>query len=370
MRWKHTLAAIGLLFGFYLCAGCEAGKYDKLPQTSDKETKMLGNRFQSLIDEAKQIKGTSPYKLLHHFSDAALSVVSPANFTKMANQFVSAVTADEYAEIEFVGGRAPSKIRILLFETPKIKGAVPLVKSVDGWRIDDVEIAFGKFDKEINQKGNRFASSPSALASLVVLEDKHASEQDIIEAALGLSELDDLATIKSFAKSESRPWAKTALLYASWKNGQNCQAFSTSFPIGTSQQNDMYNNNSDAFRTLLQGLFGCAKEQKALTPIIKIYRACYKAESGPRSEYVEPLLDLANAKPAQFLIAAIKAKYPYEQDPAANIVVNGLHGEKKPFNKYLYKKRKAKGKLGKLAKLWLEKMSARDAVEPPGTHDQ
>ena len=142
----------------------------------------------------------------------------------------------------------------------------------------------------------------------------------------------------------------------------------------------MYDSDYDSYQALLHGLFECAFTSNSFEPTMRIYMGCYKVEGGARSEYVDPLVGnpqmepehikvgLANQKPDLIVKAALKAKYKYEEDPVANIVVGGLHGEKKTgFYQYIYKKARGGGRAGNLAKDWVEKMGKRDEMEPPGT---
>ena len=194
-----------------------------------------------------------------------------------------------------------------------------------------------------------------------------------------MAEANDKATAQKFLASVKKPWARAALLYAVWKSGGACEPFAKAFPIDGEKQSEMYDSDYDSYRALLHGLFECAFTSSSFDPTMRIYTGCYKVEGGARSEYVDPLVGnpqleaehlkvgLANQKPDLIVKAALKAKYKYEEDPVANIVVGGLHGETKTgFYRYIYQKARGGGKAGGLAKDWVEKMGKRDEMEPKG----
>lgn len=379
MRAISCMGLGTLLLGMLLLSGCQ-DKYERLPAASEKELQSLKERYQALIDEAKQLKDGSPMKLLHHFSNAALTTVQPADFKAKAGKFIADAAAGNLDNVDIRGARAPGKVRVLLVTVGGNKVVIPFVQTGDGWKFDDVDLAFGDPQKEPNLEGCSPASPPSILASVVSLQDPQATELDQVQAAIQLAEANDKATAEKFLGKVKKPWAKAALLYAVWKSGGACEPFAKAFPVDGEKQTEMYDSDYDSYRALLHGLFECAFISKSFDPTLRIYTACYKVEGGARSEYVDPLVGnpqmepdylkvgLANQKPDMIVKAAVKTNYKYEQDPIANIVVGGLHGEKKTgFYQYIYKKARGGGKTGNLAKDWVEKMEKRDELEPPGT---
>lgn len=356
-----TLAAV--------CA-CQ-NKYERLPKASASVTQALKERYLALIKEAKKLSGGDPFELLHHFSNAALTAVQPADFAKQAQNFIKRASSGALDKVKIKGARAPGKVRLLLVDYGDDSGAIPFVQGADGWSIDDVEIAFGKTDKEINLKGNMPLSPPSPLAALAQLNDPQAAETDQVKAALALAEAKKKDIAEKYAGRVKGSWARAALLYAAWKSGGNCQPFAKIFPTGGSAQDRLYQADSDAFRTLLKGLCQCAAESNNYRATLKVYQACHQAPAQPRSEFVDPLVELANAKPAYILQAARRAGIPYDEDPAAHIVVGALHGEKKTaFHQYLHQQAKKRGPLGKLAADWVAKMAKLDEEEPPEAQEQ
>jgi|GEM_PF-1959502 len=378
MRAISCMGLGTLLVGILLLSGCQ-DKYERLPAASEKELQSLKERYQALIDEAKQLKDGNPMKLLHHFSNATLTTTQPADFKAKAGKFIADAAAGKLDNTEVRGARAPGKVRVLLVTVGGNKVVIPFVQTGDGWKFDDVDLAFGDPQKEPNLEGCSPASPPSILASLVSLQDAQATELEQVQAAIQLADANDKATAEKFLGKVKKPWARAALLYAVWKSGGACEPFAKAFPIDGEKQTEMYDSDYDSYRALLHGLFECASSSKSIEPTLRIYTGCYKVEGGARSEYVDPLVGnpqleaeflkvgLANQKPDLILKAAVKTKYKYEQDPVANIVVGGLHGEKKAgFYQYVYKKARGGGKIGNLAKDWVEKMEKRDELEPPG----
>ena len=379
MRANICMGLGTLLVGMLLWSGCQ-DKYERLPAASEKEVQALKERYQALIDEAKTLKDGNQMKLLHHFSNAALTQTQPADFKAKAGKFIADAASGKLDNVKIRGARAPGKVRVLLVTVDGNKGIIPFVQTGDGWKFDDVALAFGDTQKEPNLEGCMTASPPSILAAIVSLQDAQASESDLVQAAIQLAAAKDTATAEKFLSSVKKPWAKAALLYAVWKSGGACEPFAKAFPIDGEKQTEMYDSDYDSYRALLHGLFECAGTSNSFEPTLRIYIGCYKVEGGARSEYVDPLVGnpqmepehikvgLANQKPDLILKAALKTKYKYEEDPIANIVVGGLHGEKKAaFYQFIYKKARGGGKAGNLAKDWVEKMGKRDEMEPPGT---
>ena len=361
---KRLLGAVLVSVMTAVCA-CQ-NKYERLPQASASVFQALKERYLALVEEAKKLQGGDPFELLHHFSNAALTATPPAEFTAKAQAFIERASSGALDKVKITGTRAPGKVRLLLVDDGENSGAIPFVQGADGWAIDDVAIAFGQLDKEINLQGNMPVSPPSPLAALAQLRDPQAAESDQVQAALALAEAKQKEIAGKYAGKAKGPWARTALLYAVWKSGGDCQAFAKAFPADGSAQDKLYQADSDAFRTLLQGLCQCAADSGNFRPALKVYRACRDAPAQPRSEYVDPLVKLANAKPAYILQAALRAGIAYDEDPAAHIVVGALHGEKKTaFHQYLHQQAKKGGRLGKLAADWVERMAKLDEEEPP-----
>jgi hypothetical protein len=378
MRVNICMGLGTLLVGLMLLSGCQ-DKYERLPAASEKEVQALKERYQALIDEAKKLKDGNPLELLHHFSNATLTNTQPADFKAKAGKFIADAASGKLDNVEIRGARAPGKVRVLLVTVEGDKGVIPFVQTGDGWKFDDVDLAFGETEKEPNLQGSTPASPPSILGAVVSLQDAQANEYDQVQAAVQLAEAQDKATAEKFLAGAKKPWARAALLYAVWKSGGACEPFAKAFPVDGEKQSEMYDSDYDSYRTLLHGLFECAFTSSAIEPTMKIYTGCYKVEGGARSEYVDPLVGnpqmeaeylkvgLANQKPDLIVKAALRAKYKYEEDPVANIVVGGLHGEKKAgFYQYIYKKARGGGKAGDLAKDWVEKMGKRDEMEPAG----
>jgi hypothetical protein len=361
-----------------LWSGCQ-DKYERLPEASEKEVQALKERYQALIGESKKLNDGNSMKLLHHFSNAALTNTQPADFKAKASKFIADAASGKLDNVKIRGARAPGKVRVLLVTVDGDKGVIPFVQTGDGWKFDDVDLTFGDTQKEPNLEGSAPASPPSILVAIASLQDAQANELDLVQAAIRLAAANDRATAEKFLPRIKKPWAKAALLYAVWKSGGACEPFARAFPIDGEKQTEMYNNDDDSYQTLLHGLFECAFTSKSFEPTMRIYVGCYKVEGGARSEYVDPLVGnpklepehikvgLANQKPNLIVKAALKAKYKYEEDPVANIIVGGLHGEKKTgFYQYIYNKARGGGKAGNLAKDWVEKMGIRDEMEPPG----
>jgi len=366
MYKKKIISILGI--SIFLVTACQS-KYERLPKASTQEVEALTQRYHALVAEAK--KAQDPNVLLRHFSHAILTKISPADFAAKAKPFISSAAAGELDKVKIKGARAPGKVRVLIVKTSAGKGAIPFVQSSDGWKIDDVDAAFGDFEKELNLDGHMPAAQASMLSFLSIFQDPQSSVNDRVQAALGLADTKDSAVIATLLAKEKKIWAKTALGYAAWKTGAACDSFAKAFPIDADSQKELYDSDSDSFRILLTGLCQCAASSDSPAATIKVYRGCHNIEGGARSEYVDPVVALANKKPAFILTAALKTKFPYEEDPVANIVVGAIHGEKKAgFYRYIYKKARSRGKSGKLAKSWVKKMKTRDEEEPAGTHDQ
>jgi len=348
-----------------LGAACQ-GKYERLPAASAKDEAALVERYKALVAEAKGVQPAGALKLLHHFSDAALSGISPEAFRGLAKGFIGQAAAGAYDAVDFRGAREPSKVRLLLVTVGGQKGAVPFVQTGLGWKIDDVAIGLGDLTKEPNLKGSMPVTPASALVSVVVLQDPQAGSLDKVRAALELAAAKDGAAAEPFLKGESSPWVRAALRFAQWKGGGDCAGFGRAFPVAGDVQAELYDDDSDAFRQLLGGLTECAGTTGQADLVLKVYRGCHAVEGGARSEYVEPVVALANLKPDLILQAALKAGYPYEEDPVANIVVGALHGEAdSPFIQHLMEAASKRGKIADLAKSWMEKIAERDKLEPP-----
>jgi hypothetical protein len=347
--------------------GCP-GRYDSAPAAEQKETEAMKERYQALIAEAKKLAPGQELDLLHHFSSAVLSQTKPETFQQLAAKFIADVKAGKLDQLEITGGRAPGKVRLLLLATSEAKGAIPFVKGAEGWKLDDVEAALGKYDKELDIKGTAPAAKPSPLAALAVFQDAQSAALDRVLAALDLAVAGDRATAEKYSEAEKDAWARTALHYAAWKGGAACEPFAQAFPIDGKKQQKMYDNDSDAYRTLLKGLTECAGKSGRLEPVMQVYLGCSKVEAGPRSEYVDPVVEMANAQPELVLQAALKAKIDYDQDPVANILVGALHGEQKSaFYQFVGKHASGRSATARLAKDWVDKMAERDKLEPPGT---
>jgi len=366
----RAFRTIGLvLIGVGLLGGCQ-GKYERLPKASERDKEALTERYRALIQEAKTLKPEEGMNLLHHFSEATLTAMQPAEFQAAASKFIADAAAGKLDAVKIAGAREPGKVRLLLIELPASKGAIPFVQTADGWKIDDIAVAFGDHAKELNLKGNMPASPASSLASVAMLQNPQATSGDKVRAALALAGTKDQATAEKFAGKEKKgSWAKAALLYAAWKSGAACEPFAEAMPVVGEALDELYEDDSEAFRKLIAGLTECASTSASHGAAVAVYKGCHAVAAGARSEYVDPVVALANAKPEYILKAALKCNIPYEEDPVANIVVGALHGEKETaFYKYVYDPAGKKGKLAALAKAWVEKMNQRDEIEPPGTH--
>ncbi len=360
-----SLALISLAF-----SACSS-KFSSSPKAKDKVTQAMQERYQAMLEEAGKLKAENALDLLHHFGEAVLTRIKPDDFKAQAGQFIAEVGAGKFKDIKFNGGRAPGKVRLLLVNIEGKDIAVPFVKSADGWMFDDVDIAFGDSVKVPDVKGCVPVNPPSPLSAISTLMDAQASSLDRTSAAIDLADAKDQTTAKKYAAKEKETWPKTALLYAAWKGGAACEPFAAAFPADGALQKELYDNDTDSFRALVKGLTNCAAESKKLNPTLKVYQACYKAEGGTRSEYVDPVVALADAQPGFIIKAAIKSKYRYEEDPVANIVVGALHGiQKSKFYQFVTKKAGSSGASGKVAKAWVEKMAQRDKEEPLGTHPE
>jgi hypothetical protein len=347
-----------------LGAGCR-DQYEKLPKASEKDQQALVERYKALVEDAKKLKPDDSFQMLHHFSTAALSKMQPADFTGKASKFIPNAASGKFDQIKIRGARAPGRVRLLLVTVGKEKGNIPFVQSPDGWKIDDVDVAFGDFAKTIDMHGAAPAFPPSPLASLSVLQDPQASTKEKVQAALHLGEGKEKEIADQIAQKEPAPWTKTALLYVSWKAGGNCEAFAQAFPVDKGAQHDLYTNDVDSYRTLVTGLGECAASAKSVAPTVKMYQGCYQADEKDRSVYVEPVVKLAMAKPDFILKAGLQSGYKYESDAVANIAIGALHCENQAsFIQYLKTMAGKKDALGKLAKLWQEKKVARDEDEP------
>jgi hypothetical protein len=359
--WK---TGMGLLFIVFCITSCR-DEYEKYPKAKESEQQALAERYKALVDDAKKLKPEGGLTLLHHFSTAALSGVSIDDFKTKAGKFISDAAAGKWDKVKIRGAHVPGRLRLLLITAPSGKGALPLVQSPDGWKFDDVDVAFGQFDKAFNIHGAVPVFPPSVLASLAVLEDSQASTKDKVQASIKLVGATSKDNIEQLAGMEQNRWAKAGLFYSAWKSSGSCDAFADAFPTDKEMQNELYTSDIDSFRTLLTGLIECATAAKNFGPTFKVYQGCFQADENPRSEYVAPLLSLANAKPEYIFHASLKAKYKYEEDPVANIMVGALHGEQQsPFVQFMNANIKKKTPLGKLAKFWAEKMADRDKEEP------
>lgn len=355
-----------------LAAGLVAcpGKYDNTPKADAAVTEAMQERYKALIAEAKEIESGQQLELLHHFTSAILSQTEMQAFEKKAADFVSRVKAGKLDEVQFEGGRAPGKARLLLVDAPFAKGAVPFVKGADGWKIDDIEAGFGKYDKELNIKGNAPAKPPSSLAALALLKDPQADSIELVDAALSLARAKDRKSAEKYVAKVDAAWPKAALLYAVWRSGGKCEPFAKAFPIAGEKQKSLWERDTGNFRTLLKGLCECAAKAESSLPMMRVYKGCHQVEGGPRSEYVDPVVEMANARPGALLAVSLKVGIPYDQDPVANILVGALHGEKESaFYQYLHKHDRGRGPTHRLARQWVELMAKRDVEEPPGSED-
>ncbi len=363
---SFALASTLLAAGLVACPG----KYDNTPKADAAVTEAMQERYKALIAEAKEVEAGQELKLLHHFTAAILSQTEMQAFEKMAADFVSRVKAGEFDQVQFEGGRAPGKARLLLVDASFAKGAVPFVKGADGWKIDDIEAGFGTYDKELNIKGNAPAKPPSSLAALALLKDPQADSIELVDAALSLARAKDRKSAEKYAAEIDSAWPKAALLYAVWRAGGECEPFAKAFPIAGEEQKSLWERDTGNFRTLLKGLCECAAEAESSLPMTRVYKGCHQVEGGPRSEYVDPVVEMANARPDALLAVSLKAGIPYDQDPMANILVGALHGEKESaFYQYLHKHDRGRGPSHRLARQWVALMAKRDVEEPPGSED-
>ncbi len=361
MRESVLAIILGLLTTATGSWGC-SGKYDNAPEASRVEFEAIRERYQALIDEARKAGDGRELDLLHHFGQAVLSRTETKTFEKLAARFVANVKTGKLDEIEAYGGRAPGKVRLLLVSTDGGKGAIPFVKGADGWKLDDVEAAFGKYDKDLDIMGTVRASASSELAALASLQDPQASSLDRVQAALELAEAGNRRTTEKYASGEKSPWPRAALLYAVWKSGGTCEPFAQAFPIEGDEQQRMYDDDTKAYRALLRGLIECASSSGKLPPVLRVYLGCHAAaESGPRSEYVDPVVKMADARPELVLEASVKARIAYEKDPVANILVGALHGEgESPFYQFVNRHARGRSRTARLARLWVAKMAERE----------
>jgi hypothetical protein len=339
-----------------------------MPKATEKERIAIQQRYQAFIEEAKKLKAGQELKLLHHFSYAVLTQTRVEDFQASMAKFMNKAKAGQLDENDFSGVRSPGKVRLLLLSNALGSGAIPFVKGAEGWKLDDLKAACGQYDKDLNTSGVQPKSTPSSLSALATFQDPQASSLERTQAAIDLAEAKDGRTAQRFVDKESSPWTKTALLFAIWKSGGTCEAFASAFPLDGPQQKNLYDNDTTTYRVLLTGLTECAGSSQQLSPTLKVYRACQKVASGPRSEYVDLLVAMANKNPKMVLRAALKTRIAYEKDPVANILVGALHGEQKsPFYQHLKGIKKKRNRISKLAKKWFAKMAQRDEIEPPGS---
>jgi hypothetical protein len=365
MRSRNLVLLIMLVaVSLPILAGCR-DEYEKMQKASDRDLQTLTERYKALIAEAKGLKPEDALQLLHHFSTASLSSIQTEDFKNKAGKFIADVAAGKYDKMEIRGAREPGRLRLLLVTVDKAKGNIPFAPSPDGWKFDDVDVAFGNFEKKFNLKGSTPAYPPSLLSSVAVLQDSQATVKERVQAALRVATVQDRAIAERFAGPEKDPWVKASLLYAAWKSGATCEPFADAFPIERDPQTQLYDADVDSYQVLVTGIHDCAAASAKLAPTLRLYKACYQADEKPRSVYVQSLVNLASAKPEYVLKAAVQLNYKYEEDPVANILVGALHGETgNPFFQYISKHSKEKGATAKVAKEWFEKMAARDQEEP------
>jgi hypothetical protein len=352
-----------------LLAGCR-DEFERMPKASETELQTLISRYQAFVEDAKKTKPEDAFQLLHHFTGAALSVVKSDDFMSKAAKFIAEASSGNMDKIKIRGATKPppsGRLRLLLITIPSGKGAIPFCQSADGWKLDDVDIAFGDFDKKFNPNGTVPAFPPSLLSALSALQDPQSDTKEKVKAALRLLGADDKTIASQFVAKETNPWAKAALLYVIWKNGGQCEPFAKAFPIEESAQKQLYDADIDSFHTMLEGLCECASVSRDAEPTLKVYQGCYLGGAGPRSVYAELLIPLANKRPEMILKASLQSGYKYEEDPVANIMVGGLHGEQQSgFYKYITTHAKQPSKTGRLAKEWLAKMAEKDQEEVEG----
>lgn len=356
-----------------LCAGCR-DEFERMPPASESELQTLIGRYQALVDEAKKTKPEDALQLLHHFTSAALSVVKPEDFMAKADKFITQAASGALDKVKIRGATKPppsQRLRLLLITIPAGNGAIPFLQTADGWKLDDVDITFGDFAKKFNPNGTVPAYPPSLLSALSALQDSQSDTKEKVKAALRLLNADDKNMASQFVAKEANPWAKAALLYVIWKNGGQCDPFAKAFPIEEALQTQLYDADVDSFHSLLEGLCECASTSRDIEAIVKVYQGCYLASNGPRSVYPELVVPLANKKPEGMLKASLQSGYKYEEDPVANILVGGLHGEQQSaFYKFIVAHSRQPSKTGRLAKEWLAKMAEKDREEAEGSGSQ
>jgi len=358
-RWAW-LVLVPLAF----TAGCR-DEYERMPAATDAEAQAITELYKRFLADARATKPEDGLLLIRHFSSASLSSVAVPAFKEKAAKFIGEVAGGAWDKLDIRGARAPSRVRLLLVTTPAGKGNIPFVQAAGGWKLDDVDIAFGDFLKKFNDKGAVPAFPPQITASLAVLQDPLAAPKEKFKEALRLADEAHKALIAELLGQDNAPAVKAALLYAQWKAGAGgCEPFARAFPIERAPQKELFDGDVDSYRVLLAGLIECAATSKDVEPMLRLYKGCHQAEDATRSEYVEPVVQLATAKPELVLKAALQANLKYEEDPVANIVVGALHGEQTPMLKQLNQQAKGSGKAGALAKLWLQKMAERDEAEP------
>ncbi|NMB73716.1 MAG: hypothetical protein GYA21_01150 [Myxococcales bacterium] len=361
---RVVLLVAGIATQLLFLSGCR-DEYEKMQKASDRDLQTLSERYKALIAEAKGLKPDDALQLLHHFSTASLSAMQTEEFKAKASKFIADAAAGKFDKLEIRGAREPGRLRLLLVTVDKVKGNVPFAPSPDGWKFDDVDVAFGNFEKKFNIKGSTPAYPPSLLSSVAVLQDAQATVKERVNAALRVATSKDRAIADRFAGQEKDPWVKAALLYAAWKSDGPCEPFAEAFPIERDLQTQLYDADVDAYQVLVTGLHDCATVSAKLAPTLRLYKGCYQADEKPRSVYVQPLVNMASAKPEYILKAANQLAIKYEEDPIANILVGALHGETgNPFFQFITKHAKEKGPTAKVAKAWVEKMTARDEEEP------
>jgi hypothetical protein len=357
-------------WGFLFLVSCR-DEFERMPIATEAELQTLIGRYQAFVEEAKKTKPEDAIQLLHHFTDAALSIVQPDDFMSKAAAFIANAAAGKLDTIKIRGATKPppsGRLRLLLITIPMGKGAIPFAQSADGWKLDDVDITFGDFDKKFNPNGAVPAFPPSLLLALSALQDPQSDTKEKLKAALRLLNADDKKIAKKFVDKETNPWAKAALLYVIWKNGDPCEPFAKAFPIEEGAQKQLYDADIDNFRILVEGLCDCAGVSRDPAPTLKVYQGCYiAAEAGPRSVYAELVINLANKKPEAILKASLQAAYAYEEDPVANILVGGLYGEQQSaFYRFVTLHAKQRSRTGQLAKMWLVKMAEKEREEAEG----
>ncbi len=365
MTTRALLVLLVSTLGFGLI-GCR-GELDRYPKATDSEFQSMKVRYNQLLEEAKKLKPQDGVRLVALFSAATLSHFSVEDFKAKAGEFIQAVAAGQFDKVTIHEARALKRIRVLVVTTAAGKGAIPFTQTGGGWKFDDVGSAFGNFRTKFDDHGTVPAFPPSSTASLAVVLDTHGDSKERLKAALRLGSPKNKDWIGPLAAREEDSLIRAALLYAAWKAGASCESFALKLPLEKEVQKRLYDTDVDSFNALIGGLIECAKSSSNDGVLFAVYQGCFQSDEAPRSIYVEPLLELAKAKPQAMFQAAMKASYPYEQDPVANILVGAFHGEKSnPFFIYLSQQaKKKKTKPGKLAKFWLTKMAERDQIEPP-----